>query len=431
MLERLFQLQAHNTTVGTELRAGIATFLTMAYILLVNPQILSQAGMPIADVTLATALAAALASLVMGLYANYPIALAPGMGLNAYFTFSVVLGMGVSYQVALTAVFVEGLLFLALSALGIRKALINAIPMSLKIAIAGGIGLFLAIIGFQNAGLVVDNPATLVALGDLHAPSVWLAVLGLVLIAVLLTRKITGALVIGITAVTLLAWLTGIAPAPSAVVAAPQLPEETFAAFDFSSLFTGKLLLVVLAFLFVDLFDTAGTLIGIGRVGGFLDDQGHLPRANRAFLADALGTTVGALLGTSTVTSYIESASGIEEGGRTGLTAVVVAGLFMLAIFFTPLFIAVPAAATAPALIIVGAMMLESVRDVPWKQPDEAIPAFLTITAMPFTYSIANGIVLGLVAYTTLKLLSGKTKDVHPLLYGLIVILFGYFILAP
>lgn len=428
MLERFFDLKAQGTTAATEIRAGIATFLTMAYILLVNPQILSQAGLPVADATLATALAAAIGSFVMGLYANYPFALAPGMGLNAYFTFSVVIGMGVSYEVALAAVFIEGLLFLALSLIGVRKALLHAIPMSLKVAIAGGIGLFLALIGLQNAGVVIGNPATLVTLGDLHTPSVWLALGGFILTAVLLTRKMVGAIVLGIIAVTLVAWGTGITPRPTDIFSMPQLPRETFAAFDFSSLLTGKLLLVVLAFLFVDLFDTAGTLIGVGRLGGFLDKRGHLPRADRAFTADAVGTTVGAILGTSTVTSYIESAAGIEEGGRTGLTAVVVGLLFTLALFFTPLFTAVPAAATAPALLIVGAFMLESVREVPWKEPDEAIPAFLTIAAMPFTYSIAHGIVFGLVSYTALKLLSGKGHEVHPLLYGLVALLIAYFV---
>lgn len=427
MLERLFHLKEHETTVGTEVRAGVATFLTMAYILFVNPQILSQAGMPADDVMLATALASAVATLVMALYANYPFALAPGMGLNAYFTFGVVLGMGVSYQTALAAVFIEGLLFLLLATGGIRTAIINAIPPPLKTATMSGIGLFLAIIGFQNAGLTVDSPATLVTLGDLNAPSVWLALAGLLLMGVLLLRQVPGALLLGIFTVTIVAWGTGFAEAPAAFVARPRLPRETLFALDFDLLFTGKLMSVVLAFLFVDFFDTTGTLIGVGRLGGFLDAQGELPRANRAFTADAVGTSVGALLGTSTVTSYIESATGIEEGGRTGLTAVVVAALFLLAIFFTPVFTAVPPAATAPALIVVGALMMHGARDVHWDRLDEALPAFLTIVAMPYTYSIANGIALGIVTYVGLKLFSGRADEVHTLMYVLAVLLIGYY----
>ncbi len=427
MLERYFHLREHGTTVATEVRAGVATFLTMAYILFVNPQVLSQAGMPAADVTLATALASAAATLVMGLYANYPFALAPGMGLNAYFTFGVVLGMGVSYQTALTAVFLEGLLFLAMAFGGVRTAIINAIPMPLKTATMSGIGLFLAIIGFQNAGLTVDSPATLVALGDLQAPSVWLTLAGVVLIGALLLRKVPGAVLVGILAVTVTAWVTGFAPGPDGFVSWPRLPEETLLALDFEAFFSVKLLTVVLAFLFVDFFDTAGTLLGVGRLGGFLDAHGELPRANRAFTADALGTSFGALLGTSTVTSYIESATGIEEGGRTGLTAVVVAVLFVLAIFFTPVFVAVPPAATAPALIVVGALMMHGARDVRWNQLDEALPAFLTIVGMPFTYSIANGIALGIVTYVALKLLSGRSDEVHLLMYVLAALLVLYY----
>ncbi len=427
MLDRLFRLSEQGSTPGTEVRAGVATFLTMGYILLVNPQILAQTGMPADDVALATALASAVATLVMGLYANYPFALAPGMGLNAYFTFGVVIGMGVSYPVALAAVFVEGLLFLILTAGGVRTAIINAIPQTLKTATMSGIGLFLAIIGLKNGGIIVAHPETLVTLGDVHTPTVLLMLFGLVLIGTLLTRKVSGALLIGILAVTGIAWIAGLAPGPSRLVALPSLPRETLLAFDFSLLLTGKFVTVVLAFLFVDFFDTAGTLIGVGQLGGFLDDQGRLPRANRAFAADALGTTVGAMLGTSTVTSYIESATGIEEGGRTGLTAVVVAALFVGALFFTPIITAVPVAATAPALVVVGALMMKGTRTLPWAQHDEAIPAFLTIVVMPLTYSIATGIALGIVSYVLLKLLSGKAREAHPLMYVLTVLLVLYY----
>jgi AGZA family xanthine/uracil permease-like MFS transporter len=426
-IERFFGLREHGTTVGTEVRAGLATFLTMAYILAVNPQILSAAGMPAADVTVATAIGAALATLLMGLWANYPVALAPGMGLNAYFAFGVVLGMGISWQVALAAVFVEGLIFIGLSFGGIRTALIKAFPASIRLATAGGIGLFLALIGLKSAGLVVDNPATLVALGDLHAPTVLLSLLGLVGIAVMVAAKVKGAILIGIAAITVLAWVLGLAPAPEGFFSMPSLPTTTFMAFDFSKVLTPEFVTVVFAFLFVDIFDTAGTLLGVSRLGGLLTPEGELPRANKAFAADALGTSVGAVFGTSTVTSYVESAAGVEEGGRTGLTAVTVAVLFLLALFLVPVIVAVPAIATAPALIVVGAMMIGSVKDLDWKSMDEAIPAFLTIAMMPFTYSIANGIVFGLVSYVLVKALSGKTKDLNPILVIVAAVLAVYF----
>lgn len=416
MLERLFQLQRHGTSATTEARAGLVTFLTMAYILFVNPQILSQAGMPAGDVATATALAAAIATLLMGLLAGYPFALAPGMGLNAYFTFGVVQGLGVSWQVALAAVFVEGLLFLALSLTGARTAVIQAIPESLKLATMGGIGLFLAVIGFTNAGWVVDHPATLVTMGDLTQPAPLLAFFGLMLTGALLARGTTGAILIGILAVTSTAWVLGAAPAPEKLMAWPSLPRETFLALDFSGLLAGKTLAVVLAFLFVDLFDTAGTLIGVGRLAGFVDERGDLPGADRAFAADALGTSIGAALGTSTVTSYVESATGVEEGGRTGLTAVVVAGLFLLSLFFTPLLVAVPAAATAPALVAVGAMMLRGTRELDWCRTEDALPAFLTLVGMPLTYSIANGISLGIVSWVAIRTCVGRFREIHPIL---------------
>ena len=426
-LDRFFGLEAQRTTVGTEVRAGVVTFLTMSYILFVNPQILSQSGMPANDVAVATALAAAAATLVMGLYANYPFALAPGMGLNAYFTFGVVGTLGVPWQMALAAVFVEGILFLALAATGIRAALLRAIPTSIKIATMSGIGLFLAIIGFQNAGLVVDHPATLVTLGDVRTSTVLLALAGLIVMTVLLARKVQGAILIGILGVAGVCWVAGLSPIPERLVTLPQLPEETFLALDFSELLTGKLLLVVLAFLFVDIFDTAGTLIGVGRLAGFVDEQGELPRANKAFAADAVGTMVGAAVGTSTVTSYVESATGVEEGGRTGLTSVVVGLLFLASLFLTPLFTAVPTVATAPALIVVGALMMQGARDLDWGKIDEAVPAFLTAATMPFTYSIANGISLGIVSYVLIKVLRGRPRDVHPLLYALALALILFY----
>jgi adenine/guanine/hypoxanthine permease len=426
-LERLFHLDERSTTVATELRAGLVTFLTMAYILLVNPQILGAAGMPASDVVFATAVGSALGTLAMALLTNYPFALAPGMGINAYFAYSVVGGMKVSWQVALTAVFVSGLLFMALSAGGIRTVLLRAIPVNVKLATSGGIGLFLALIGFENAGLVRQHPVTLITLGNLHDPKVLLALGGLLLMAVLLALRVRAALLLGIAVATGSAWLLGVAAPPSAVVAVPRLPERTLFAFDWSGMASGTLAAVVLAFLFVVLFDTAGTLMAVGRLGRFVDERGDLPRSGRAFFADAFGTTAGAALGTSPVTAYIESATGIEEGGRTGLTGVVVAVLFLASLVLAPLFTAVPPLATAPALIVVGALMMEGVREVDWARFDEAIPAFLTIIGIPFTYSIANGIALGLVSWVAIKLLSGRWREVHWLMVPLAVLLVLYY----
>ena len=429
-LDNWFRLSDRGTDVVTELRAGVVTFLTMAYILFVNPQILAQSGMPAQDVAVATAVSAAVATLFMGLVANYPFALAPGMGLNAYFTFGVVIGLGVSWQTALAAVFIEGVLFLVLSLSGVRAALLNAIPRAIKLATMAGIGLFLAVIGLANAGLVIDHPETLVTLGDVRRPPVLLALGALLVLGALQAARVRGAILITIAATTVVAWGTGLAPAPEKLASLPTLPTETLFAFDFSTLLTGKLLVVVFAFLFVDIMDTAGTLIGVGHLGGFVDDKGELPRANRAFAADAVGTTVGAALGTSTVTSYVESATGVEEGGRTGLTAVVVALLFAASLFFTPLFVAVPPLATAPALIVVGALMMRGSRDIDWRELDDGLPAFLTIAAMPFTYSIANGISLGVLSWVALKLLRGKWAEVHPVLLALtalLVLFYGFF----
>ncbi|HVS03289.1 MAG TPA: NCS2 family permease [Thermoanaerobaculia bacterium] len=423
-------LDARGSSVAVEVRAGLVTFLTMAYILLVNAQILSAAGMPREDVVIATAIASAVATLVMGLWARFPFALAPGMGLNAYFAYTVVGGMGIRWQQALAAVFVAGLLFLVLSVGGIRSTILRAIPRAVKMAIMGGIGLFLALIGLQNAGLVRDHPVTLVTLGELGQAGPLLALAGLAVMAALLARRVPAALLLGIAGVALVAWGLGVAPLPEALVAWPRLPRETLLALDFRDMLSPAMLSVVLAFLFVDLFDTAGTLLGVGRLAGFTDAEGDLPGADRAFLADAVGTSVGALLGTSPVTSYVESATGVEEGGRTGLTAVVVAAMFLAALVFTPLFVAVPAVATAPALVVVGALMMSGLRDIEWQRPDEAIPAFLTVTAMPFTFSIANGIALGLTGYVVIKTLAGRWREVHPLLWSLVVLLVLFYAFA-
>lgn len=428
-IERFFRIRERGSDIPTEIRAGLVTFLTMAYILVVNPQVLSHAGLPASDVLFATAIGSAVGTLAMGLYANYPIALAPGMGLNAYFTYGVVLGMGVDWRTALTAVFVEGLIFLALSFGGIRTLILNAIPHSIKLATAAGIGLFLAFIGLRNAGLVVDNPATLVGLGELRSLPVLLGLAGIAIIATLESRRIKGGILIGIALVAGVAWVTGVAPLPQALFALPALPQETLLAFDFSQLLTGKLIGVVFAFLFVEIFDTAGTLLGVGRAAKLLDENGELPDADKAFTADALGTVAGAALGTSTIIAFVESGAGVEEGGRTGLTAVVVAGMFLLAIFFAPLFVAVPAVATAPALIVVGALMIGAVKDLEWRKLDEAIPAFLTITMMPFTFSIANGMVFGMISWVLIKLLGGRAREVHTVLWIVTALLVAYYAL--
>ncbi len=426
-IDDYFKISERGSNLITEVRAGVTTFLTMGYILFINPQILSLAGMPANDVAIATALGGALACLIMGLYANYPFALAPGMGLNAYFTFGVVKGLGVTWEVALTAVFVEGLIFMALSLTGVRTLIVNAIPSSIKIATTVGIGMFLAIIGLSNVKLVVDHPATLVTLGSFTEPSVYLALLGVIIIAALMVKQVKGAILIGIIIITLIAWGSGLAPAPESYVSLPQLPKETLMALDFSQIFSATFFTVVIAFMFVDIFDTAGTLIGVGRLGGFLDTKGELPGSEKAFMSDAVGTSAGAVLGTSTVTTYIESATGVEEGGKTGFTSIVIAGLFFSALFFTPLITAVPAMATAPALLVVGAMMMAGARELDWRKMDESIPAFLTIILMPLTYSIANGISLGIFSYVVLKLAVGKAKDISAVMAILAVLLALYY----
>lgn len=412
MIERLFAIEARGSRVAIEIRAGLVTFLTMAYILAVNPRILADTGMPADDVAMATALASAVACLVMGLWANLPFALAPGMGLNAYFTYGVVAGLGVPWPVALAAVFVEGLLFLVLSLAGLRSRLIDAIPQTLKLAITAGIGLFLAFIGFEGAGLVVDHPVTLVTLGDVRSAEVGLALLGLVLMAVLMARRIPGAILWAMVAITGVAWWSGLSPAPERWWSVPGLPRETLAALDFGALASPSLIPVVLAFFFVDILDTAGTLVGLGQLAGFVDREGRFPGSERAFVADAVGTSVGALLGTSTVTTYIESATGVEEGGRTGLTAVVTGALFLVALVAIPVVVAVPAVATAPALILVGAMMLRGIGEIAWDRLDDALPAFLTLAVMPLTYSIAHGISAGILGWVAIRWATGRWREV-------------------
>ncbi len=427
--EEYFDFAYHNTDLRTEILAGITTFMTMAYILFVNPAILSDAigKDAIPSLVTATALSAGLATILMGLYAKKPFALAPGMGLNAYFTYGVVLGMGYSWQVALAAVFVEGLIFIALTLTKVRSAIIHAIPLSQKYAIGAGIGLFLTIIGMQEAGFVVDSPATLITFGaqNVAKPEFWLAIFGLFFAAILISRGIKGALLISILTTTVIGIALGITPAPDKLFAMPTL-SHTFLQMDLKGLLSVGAIGVVFAFFMVDFFDTLGTITGLSAKAGFLTKDGKVPDAEKVLLTDAIGTTVGAVLGTSTVTTYIESAAGIEEGGRTGMTALVTGALFLVVgLFISPIAGVIPAYATAPALIIVGYYMLSAIRGVDFSDPTEAIPAFLVLVTIPFTYSIADGIGMGFISYAVVKTLSGRHKEVHPLLY----ILAGVFIL--
>lgn len=429
MLERLFHLKAHGTTARREMLAGITTFLTMAYILFVNPSILAEAGMDHGAVFVATCLAAAIGSAVMGLAANYPIALAPGMGLNAFFTYTVVLTMGYPWQTALGAVFLSGLIFFGLSIFRIREWIIHSIPLALRAGIAAGIGLFLAIIALKNAGIVVDHPATLVGLGDLGAGGPLLACLGFLVITALAYRQVTGAVMIGILLVTALSILLGLSRLDGVVSLPPSLA-PTLLQLDIAGALDIGLVSVIFAFLFVDLFDTSGTLVGVAQKANLLDAEGRMPRLGRALLADSTATMAGAALGTSTTTSYIESAAGIAAGGRTGLTACVVAVLFLLALFFAPLAGAVPAYATAPALLFVAVLMMSSLAAIDWDDLTVAAPVAVAALAMPLTFSIANGIAFGFIAWTGVKLLAGRWRELSPAMWvlsALFVVKLGWF----
>ena len=425
MFENFFKLSENNTTVKTELIAGITTFMTMAYILAVNPSILSVTGMDKNAVFTATAISAAIATLVMAFYARLPFALAPGMGLNAFFAYTVVLTMGYSWQLALTAVFLEGIIFIILTLFNVREAIVNAIPLNIKNAVSVGIGLFIAFIGLKNAGLIVNSDATLVTLGSMGNPSVWIALIGLAISGTLLAMRMKGALLIGILASTLAGIPLGLTHLPEGIklISAPPSLKPIFFCFDFKNIFTTDMVVVLFTFLFIDMFDTVGTLVGVGAQANMLDDKGRLPRTKQALFADAIGTTAGSILGTSTVTTYIESASGVAEGGRTGLTAFFTAMFFILALFLAPVFMMIPAAATAPALIMVGMFMMAPIKKIDLDDATEALPAFLTIIMMPLTYSISEGIVFGMLSFVILKMMSGKFKDVSIPMY-LISILF-------
>ncbi|MFC0560715.1 NCS2 family permease [Halalkalibacter alkalisediminis] len=429
-MDRYFGFKEHGTTYRRESVAGLTTFLSMAYILFVNPMILADAGMDLGAVFTATALAAAIGTLIMGVLAKYPIALAPGMGLNAFFAYSVVLGMGIEWQVALFGVFVSGIIFILITVFKIREVIINAIPAELKYAAAAGIGLFIAFIGLKGAGIVVPYEATAVTLGDLLSGPTLVAIFGIVITVIFMVRGIKGGIFYGMVLTAVAGILTGVIAPPEAIVGAVPSLAPTFGqafALDWSTVFTWQLLVVILTFLFVDFFDTAGTLYAVANQAGFVKDN-KLPRAGKALLADSSATSIGAILGTSTTTAYIESASGVAAGGRTGFTSVVTSLLFLVALFFSPLLAVVTAQVTAPALIIVGILMASSLGLIDWKRFEIAVPAFMTVIAMPLTYSIATGIAMGFILYPVTMLAKGKGKEVHPIMYALFFVFLAYFI---
>ncbi|WP_461255156.1 NCS2 family permease [Treponema sp. R80B11-R83G3] len=432
-MEKLFKLKENGTTYQREIVAGLTTFLTMAYILAVNPGILSGrfaeaelfVGMPWGGIFTATALAAAIATIVMAFTSNLPIALAPGMGLNAFFVYTVVLHMGYTWQIALTAVFLEGILFMVLSLFNVREAIIKAIPSNMKKAVAVGIGLFIALIGFANANIVVGNSGTIVGLGNITSGDALLALIGLAIIIVLYVLKVPGAILIGILATTIIGIPMGITQPYGGwsgwrLFAIPDAP--LLFKFDFTKILSFNFFIVFFTFLFVDIFDTVGTLVGVTTQAGLIDKDGNIPRVKQALFSDALGTSVGAALGTSTVTSYIESSAGVAAGGRTGLTSLVTAIMFLLALFLSPLFLLIPNAATAPALIFVGFLMVQPVTTIDFKDPTEGIPAFIAIVMMPFAYSIAEGIVYGVISYVILKVAARKFQDITVVTWVLFVI---------
>ena len=424
MLDKLFKLKENHTTIRTELIAGVITFLTMSYILVVNPNILGETGMDKAALFTATALASVLGTLFMAFIPNLPIAQAPGMGLNNFFAFSVVLGLGYSWQMALTAVFIEGIVFLILTFFNVREMIVKSIPKSIKNAIPVGIGLFITLIGMKNAGLVVANSNTVVSLGDFSDHNVWVALIGLIATAALYIKKVYGSFFIGIAIATIAAAILGLVHLPqNGIFSLPPDISPIFFQFSLDKIFSLDMLIVVFTFLFVNLFDTVGTLLGVASKAGLIDKDGNFPQIKKALFADALGTTVGAVLGTSTVTSYVESASGAAAGGRTGLTSVSTATMFALSLFLAPLFLMVPAAATSPALIIVGLFMITSVVNIDFNDMSESLPAFLTMTMMPFTFSIANGIVFGMLSYVILKALSGKFKHISTTMWIIFALL--------
>ncbi|WP_300410795.1 NCS2 family permease [Lagierella sp.] len=431
-LSRFFKMKERKTDVRTEIMAGITTFMTVSYILVVNPSILSEAGMDRGAVFTATIIASVVAILLMGLYANMPFVLAPGMGLNAFFTYSVVLKMGKSWEFALTAVFLEGLVFILLSFFKVREAIFSSIPLSLKKAVSVGIGLFIALIGLTSVNIIVQGEGVILALGDIYSKEALVFFFAFLVMSILSVRKVKGSLLIGIVSSTILALILGVTKLPESGKIFSLPPSLSPIAFklEFHNIFTLEMLAIVFTFLFVDIFDTVGTLTGVAAKANMLDEKGDLPNVSKALMADAIGTTVGALIGTSTVTTFVESASGVAEGGRTGLTALSSGALFLVSLFLFPLFSIVPPAATSAALVIVGVFMMSPILEVDLNDYSEAIPAFVTIAMMPFGYSIAEGISFGMMTYVILKVTGGKKKEVSPLMVVLALI-FLFKLLAP
>ena len=427
-MNKLFGFDPTQTTIRKEIIAGITTFLTMSYILAVNPSMFSELDMPGGAVFTSTALAAIIGCLAMAFYGKLPFGLAPGMGLNAFFVYSVCLGMGYSWQFALTAILLEGFVFILLTVTNVREAIVNAIPLSLRNAIGAGIGLFIAFIGLESAGVVVANGSTLVTLGDITSGSALLALIGLVITGFMFMRNTPGAILIGILTTMLIGIPMGVTEFKG-VVSHPESIAPIFCQFELDKIFTLDMVVVVFTFLFIDMFDTVGTLVGVCTKANLVDDKGNIKRIKQAFMADAIATTAGAMLGASTTTTYVESAAGVAQGGRSGLTALAVAGCFAVAMFFSPLFLSIPAAATAPALIIVGLLMLEPIVKIPFDDFTESIPAFVCIIMMPMTYSISNGILLGMIAYVLMNVVSGNYKKITPAMYILAVLFMLKFVL--
>ena len=429
MLKKLFGFDPAKTTIRTEIVAGITTFLTMSYILAVNPTMFGELdGMPIGSVFTSTALAAIVGCLAMAFIGKLPFGLAPGMGLNAFFVYSVCMGMGYSWQFALTAVLIEGLIFIVLTLTNVREAIVDAIPMSLRNAIGAGIGLFIAFIGLKSAGVVVADGATLVALGDITSGSALLAFIGLIITGFLYARNVPGAILLGIIITMLIGIPLGVTEFKG-VVSVPESISPIFCQFEFDKIFSVDMLVVVFTFFFIDMFDTVGTLVGVCTKAKMLDEKGNIHRVKQAFMADSIATTVGAILGTSTTTTYVESAAGVAQGGRSGLTALIVGGCFVVALFFSPLFLSIPSAATAPALIIVGLLMMEQVKNIPFDDFSESIPAFVCMIMMPLTYSISNGILIGMITYVLMNMICGKFKKLSPAIYILAVLFILKYIL--
>ena len=429
MLKKLFGFDSSKTTVRTEIVAGITTFLTMSYILAVNPTMFGELdGMPVGSVFTSTALAAIVGCLAMAFIGKLPFGLAPGMGLNAFFVYSVCMGMGYSWQFALTAVLIEGIIFIILTLTNLREAIVNAIPMSLRNAIGAGIGLFIAFIGLKSAGVVVADGATLVALGDVTSGSALLAFIGLVITGFMYSRNVPGAILLGIIITMIIGIPLGVTEFKG-IVSAPESIAPIFCQFEFSQIFSVDMLVVVFTFFFIDMFDTVGTLVGVCTKAKMLDENGNIHRVKQAFMADSIATTFGAMLGTSTTTTYVESAAGVAQGGRSGLTALVVGCCFVIAMFFSPLFLSIPSAATAPALIIVGLLMAEQIKNVNFDDFSESIPAFVCMIMMPLTYSISNGILIGMITHVLMNMICGKFKKLSPAMYILAVLFILKYIL--